>query len=79
MRRLQTVLLVVILVLGVLAVAVPLSAHTPCEGGTGRSYGEDHVASHTPHGPPDEHHNPGTAHQGYSACDPDDGQGAGNP
>jgi hypothetical protein len=47
-------------------------AHAPCEdtGMPGHSdYGRSHVSSHTPHGPPDEHHNPGT-HSGFSLCDP---------
>lgn len=77
MRRLQSLLVALILVLGLMAIAVPATAHGPCEGGTGRSYGQDHIADHTPAGPPGENHNPGTEHQGYSACDPDGG--AGNP
>jgi hypothetical protein len=50
--------------------AGPASAHGPCDdqGRPGASdYGRDHIASHTPAGPPSEAHNPGT-HQGYSLC-----------
>ena len=42
-------------------------AHAPCAGGDGQSYGQDHIAAHTPHGPAGEHHNPGT-HRGFSLC-----------
>lgn len=44
-----------------------VSAHGPCDG-DGSAYGTEHIAGHTPHGPPGEHHNPGTAHQGFSLC-----------
>ncbi|HET8569346.1 MAG TPA: hypothetical protein VFM93_10215 [Candidatus Limnocylindria bacterium] len=53
-----------------LASATPVIAHGPCTdtGAPGASeYGLLHVSSHTPHGPPDAFHNPGT-HMGYSAC-----------
>lgn len=46
-------------------------AHGPCAETFDRpgasDYGRDHIASHTPHGPADTHHNPGT-HSGYSLC-----------
>ncbi len=54
-----------------LPLAGPASAHMPCDdqGRPGASdYGRDHIAGHTPAGPPGEAHNPGTVHQGYSLC-----------
>jgi hypothetical protein len=57
----------------VLIYAAPVGAHAPCAETFDRpgasDYGRDHIASHTPHGPADQFHNPGT-HRGYSACDP---------
>jgi hypothetical protein len=61
-------LIVILSVLALLALlAVPAFAHGPCDS-DGAGYGQDHIAGHTPHGPPDVHHNPGTAHQGFSLC-----------
>lgn len=73
-RLILVVGLVLLMAVGATIVALPVLAHGPCEG-DGRAYGQDHISSHTPHGPADEHHNPGT-HQGFSACDPDGGRGA---
>lgn len=74
-KRLMLVIgLVLLIAVGATIVALPVLAHGPCEG-DGRAYGQDHISSHTPHGPADEHHNPGT-HHGFSACDPDGGHGA---
>lgn len=67
-RRLLTLLAVIALVLQMAGAAV---AHGPCDETFDRpgasDYGRDHIASHTPHGPAGDHHNPGT-HRGYSAC-----------
>ena len=55
-----------------LPLAGPATAHGPCDEEFDRpgasDYGRDHIASHTPAGPPSETHNPGTVHQGYSLC-----------
>ncbi len=57
--------------LALILVSAPTDyAHSPCTdaGKPGASdYGLLHISSHTPHGPADAFHNPGT-HRGYSLC-----------
>jgi hypothetical protein len=59
--------------IAMLVSAAPIAAHAPCAETFDRpgasDYGRDHIASHPPHGPADQFHNPGT-HQGYSLCNP---------
>ena len=66
----STILAIFAAIALMLASAPAAYAHSPCTdtGAPGASeYGLLHVSSHTPHGPPDSFHNPGT-HMGYSLC-----------
>lgn len=68
-RKLKLLIFVVaftVIAAGLLAVLTPASAHGPCDS-DGRGYGVEHIAGHTPHGPADAYHNPGT-HMGFSVC-----------
>lgn len=65
MRRFLVILVLTAALMA--SLAVPAAAHAPCAGGTGMSYGRDHIASHAPHGHGVDAHNPGT-HMGYSLC-----------
>jgi hypothetical protein len=68
-----TIAVLALAVIAFFAVSSSAAAHMPCAETFDRpgasDFGRDHIASHPPHGPADEFHNPGT-HRGYSFCNP---------